>query len=143
MPGAVVVKSLDWAAPPTVTGLVEENTSTVQAGSLNRRNVTVPVGVNALMRLALSWTTVPTAPPGEAATSMAGLRLAMTMVKVWQAGAATLLLAQTVVGPKVPAAPAVPVTKPCGVSCRPGGRAPAVTEKIGSGLKPLTANWWR
>ncbi len=38
------VKSPDVAEPSGDTGVVELNTSAVHAGSLNSRNVTVPVG---------------------------------------------------------------------------------------------------
>ena len=92
--------------------------------------------------LAVSRTVVPTGPPGDAAGRIAGVRLATVMVKVWHAGVATPLLAQTVVGPKVPAASGAPLTKPCGLSVNPGGRAPPVTEKVGSGVWGVAWNWW-
>ena len=58
----------------------------------------------------------------------------MVMVKVWQAGADTMLFAQTVVGPNVPAESAWPVTNPAGLRTRPGGRAPLITVNTGLGV---------
>ncbi len=80
-------------------------------------------------------TGVPTGPPGEAEARRLGARLAMTMVKVWQAP----LLAHTVVGPYVPAALGAPVRNPWGVSVTPGGSVPLVTENVASGV--LVVNW--
>lgn len=88
-------------------------------------------------------TVVPTAPPGDGEARRLGLCRAMVMVNVWQAGVATPLVAHTVVGPKVPAASGEPVRKPSGARLSPGGRAPVVTEKVGSGVWGLDANWWR
>lgn len=79
-------------------------------------------------------TGVPTGPPGDAALSRPGTRLAMVMVNVWQSVGDTMLLAQTVVGPKVPAASGTPVTNPTGLTTRPGGRAPLVTTNTAAGL---------
>ena len=67
----------------------------------------------------------------------------MVMVNVWQAGVPTPLLAHTVVGPYVPAWVAVPVMNPWGVSDSPGGSAPAVTENVGDGVRPVAVNWCR
>ncbi|MGH9265791.1 MAG: hypothetical protein ACRD1D_13970 [Acidimicrobiales bacterium] len=88
-------------------------------------------------------TAVPTAPPGDGEARRLGVWRAMMMVNVWQAGVPTPLLAQTVVGPKVPAASAVPVRKPSGLRLTPGGSAPLVTENVGSGVWGLDVNWWR
>ena len=136
------MKSSDTATPGTVTTAVDENTCSVHAGSPNRRNVTDPVGRNAPTRVATSRTGMPSVPPGDGAASMAAIRLAMTMVKVWQAGGATRLLPQTVVGPNVPAAMGTPVRNPSAESTTPGGRPPFVTEKTGSGVV-RAVNWWR
>ena len=132
-------KSDEVAEPPVVRTLVDENTSLVQAASLNRRNVTLPVGTKPPTRLTVFRTGVPTGPPGEGSVRRPGVRLWMVMVKVWQAP----LLAHTVVGPYVPAALGVPERKPSGLSDRPGGRVPLVTEKVGVGVWGLAWNWWR
>ena len=66
--------------------LVDENTSTLHAGSLNSRNVTRPVGRKAPTKVAVSRTGNPTGPPAEGEARMAGTRLAMVIVNVWQAG---------------------------------------------------------
>ncbi len=71
---------------------------------------------------------------------MVGSRLRIVIVKVWHAGAVTPLLAQTVVGPYDPAVVGAPLRKPWGVSVSPGGRAPFVTENVGSGEKPMAVN---
>ena len=94
------------------------------------------------MRLAVSRTAVPTGPPGDAAARTSGDRLAMTMVKVWQAGVTWPLVAQTVVGPNVPARLGVPVTKPAALSVSPVGSVPAVTENVGAGSSAEIWNWW-
>ena len=98
MPGAVGTKSPDVAAPAD-RGVVDVNTSSVHAASLNRRKVTVPVGTWPPTRLAVPRTGVPTGPPGDAAARISGDCLPTVMVKVWQACGAAPLLAQTVVGP--------------------------------------------
>jgi hypothetical protein len=128
VPGAVGVKSLEVATPLASTGLVDENTSLVQARSLNSRNVTVPDGIPAPARLAMSRTAVPTGPPGEGSARMMTDRRATEMVKVWQAVGATPLLAQTVVGPNVPAWLGDPARMPFVPRVRPGGSDPLVTE---------------
>ncbi len=143
MPGATGTTSLDVAAPKMSTGLTDEKTSTWQAGSLNRRKVTVPVEANAPTSAAWARTGVPTGPPGEEETSRPGARLAMVMVKVWQAGGDTRLFPQTVVGPKVPAESGTPVTNPVGPRIRPGGRAPLVTRNTAAGAGAEDWNRWR
>ena len=85
---------------------------------------------------------MPTGPPDEAAASTPGVRLAMVMVNVWQAGGATPLVPHTVVGPKVPAMVGVPVMKPVDARDSPGGSAPLVTENVAAGVSGLVANWW-
>jgi hypothetical protein len=129
--------------PSAATALVDVNTSPVQPGSPNSRKVTVPVGMKAPTRLAVSRTAVPTGPPGDAAASSPGVRLAMTIVNVWHAGGPSTLLPHTVVGPKDPAADAVPVTKPSGRRLSPGGRDPLVIEKVGCGVCGVAVNLWR
>jgi hypothetical protein len=99
VPGPPGATSVDWAAPPAVTTLVEAKTCWVQAASLNRRKVTEPVGVKAPTRVAESWTRVPGGPPAEGEARMPGVRLLMVMVKVWHTGGLTPSLAHTVVGP--------------------------------------------
>lgn len=81
------------------TTLVEEKTSVVHPASLKSRKVTLPVGARSPVNVTESRTAVPTGPPGDAVATTLGERLAMTMVNVWQPGACTPLLAQTVVGP--------------------------------------------
>jgi hypothetical protein len=76
----------------------------------------------------LSRTGVPTGPPGEAEARMPGMRFWTTRVNVWHAWGSTPLLAQTVVGPKLPAEDVEPVRNPSGLRLRPGGRVPLVTE---------------
>jgi hypothetical protein len=93
------VTSVDCAAPPAVTALVDVKTWLVQAASLYRRKVTMPVGETAPTRAAESWTGVPAGPPADAEARIAGARLVTAMVKVWQAEGSTPSLAQTVVGP--------------------------------------------
>jgi hypothetical protein len=70
----VGVKSVDVAAA-RLSPLVEVNTSTVHAESLNNLKVTDPVGEVAPTRLAVSRTGVPTTPPGDGAARMPGHRL--------------------------------------------------------------------
>jgi hypothetical protein len=137
------VTSPDVAAPRASTGLVEENTSFLQAASPNSRNVTEPVGTNAPTRVAVSPTAVPTGPPGEGAARIEGARLPIVIVNVWQAVGASSLTTHTVVGPKVPATSGAPVMNPTSDRRTPGGRAPAVTEYVVSTLGGLTENWWR
>lgn len=136
------VKSSDVAEPDAVTGLVDVKTWLVQAASLNRRKVTEPVGSTAPTRLAVSRTGVPTGPPGEGAARRLGVRRSTVMVKVWHA-VVVPLVAQTVVGPNVPAAVGTPVRKPVELRLSPGGSEPLVTEKVGSGVIGLAWNWWR
>jgi hypothetical protein len=113
----------------------------VQLASLNRRKVIVPVGTRAPTSDAVLRTGVPTGPPADAETRMVGDRRLTRMVKVWQRGAVVALLAQTVIGPKLPAAVGEPVRNPVGARVSPGGRAPAVTEYTRSGVDAV--NWWR
>jgi hypothetical protein len=68
--------------------------------------------------------------------------LRMVMVNVWQAGGLTPLLAQTVVGPNVPAMVAPPARMPASFMVSPGGSAPLVTAKVGAGSWGLDVNWW-
>ncbi len=119
--------SLDVATPLASTTLVEENTSVVQAASLNSRNVTLPVGGSSPRKVSVSRTGVPTGPPADGVATTEGARRSITMVKVWHAGPTWLLPAHTVVGPKVPAWLGVPTRMPDGEKLRPGGMAPAVT----------------
>ena len=65
------------------------------------------------------------------------------MMKVWQAGGFTPLLAQTVIGPYMPAALAAPATLPALFIVSPGGSEPLVTEKVGVGFCGDELNWWR
>jgi hypothetical protein len=140
VPGAVGTKSLDVAEPPTWTTFWDMNTWLVQLASLNSRKVIVPVGTRPPTSDAVLRTGVPTGPPADAETRMVGERRLMTMVKVWQRGAVVALLAQTVVGPKVPATVGEPVRNPVGARVSPGGRVPAVTENTRSGVDAV--NWW-
>ena len=137
------MKSSDVADPATVTTLVDENLCILHAGSLNSRNTTGPVGRTPPTRKAVSRTGVPTGPPDEGAARMPGTRFMTTMVNVWHAGGPSSLVPQTVVGPKVPAPSGTPVTNPTGERVTPGGRAPAVTENVVSGIGGLTVNRWR
>jgi hypothetical protein len=125
------------------TTLVEEKTSLVHVSSLYRRKVMVPVGRLANTRLPTSRTGMPTTPPGDAVAKMAGARFRTVMVKVWQAGVDTPLLAQTVVGPKVPAIVGTPARLPDGASSSPGGSSPEVTAKEAGGVCGVEANWCR
>ena len=122
------MKSLEVAVPSTATGLMEEKTSVVQAGSLKSRKVMVPVLAPGPNREAVSRTGVPTGPPADGWARTSGLALRMTTVNVWQAGGETPSVAHTVVGPKVPAWVGRPFTIPEGPMRTPGGRAPLVTE---------------
>ena len=61
--------------------LVEVNTWVLQLVSLNRRKVTVPVGLKPPDNVAVSRTGAPTRFPGEATVEMVGDALAT--VKVW------------------------------------------------------------
>ena len=70
-----------------------------------------------------------------------GARFAKVMVKVWQVSAVTPLLAQTVVGPKVPAIMPTPAMMPPVFMVFPGGRAPLVTEKVACGVDGVEVNW--
>ena len=121
--------------------MVEENTSTVQSTSLYRRKVTLPVGTKAKTRLAESRTAVPTGPPGDGDAKIEGARFSTVMVKVWHAAAA-LLLAQTVIGPNVPAAVGAPARMPPGPMVTPGGSAPLVTAYVAGGFRRVEVNWW-
>lgn len=141
MPGALGAKSSDVAVWRVVTTLADENTSFVHAGSLNSLNTTVPAATRAPKRVAVSRTTVPTGPPGDALPRRMGLALRMTMVKVWHAGVATPLLAQTVVGPKVPAVVGSPITIPFGLKVNPGGSEPLVTANVAAGSTVVLLNW--
>ncbi len=124
MPGSVGLKSSDVADPSTATAFTDVNTATVHPGSRNNRKVIDPPGRKAPTRLAVSRTGVPTGPPGEGEARMAATRLRTAIVNVWQAGGKSGLVAQTVVGPNVPAAVGAPARNPCGVRTIPGGRAP-------------------
>ena len=136
------MKSVEVATPSTLIGLVEENTSAVQAASLKSRNVTLPVGNGASPRkVAVSRTAVPTGPPGDAVATKDGGRFWITMVNVWHACGCSPLEAQTVVGPKVPAWVGTPTRMPDGAMVRPVGRDPLVTENVGAGER-LLVNWW-
>jgi len=98
VPGAVTVKGSD--VDVAVTGssaLVEENTSTVHAGSLNSSNVTVPVARTPNVREAVSRSWAPTtAARGSALVAMTGLALSTVTCSRGSAhkvGPAGLLLA--------------------------------------------------
>ncbi len=126
-------KSPEVATPTVLTMPGDVKTRAVQARSLYRLKVTVPVGRTPPMMVAISRTAVPTGPPGEAAARMATVRLRMVIVNVWQAGVETPFEAHTVVGPNVPAARGEPVRKPAGLTLSPGGTAPLVTAKVSGG----------
>lgn len=123
--------------------MVEEKTSLVQAASLESRKVMVPVAICWLPTAAVLRTAVPSGPPADGWEKMIGVNLRITTVKVWQAGAWTLLLAHTVVGPKVPAAVGTPNMLPWASMITPGGTGPEVTEYVGAGDSPVLVNWWR
>jgi hypothetical protein len=103
--------------------------------------VTVPVGPCWLPTVAVFETAVPSGPPAEGWEKTMGMNLRMLMVKVWQAGAWTPLLAHTVVGPKLPAAVGTPNTLPWASMMTPGGTWPAVTAYVGAGENALLVNW--
>lgn len=138
----VGTNSLEVATPSALTTLVDEKTSLVQAASLKRRKVTLPVGAKSPRRVAVSWTAVPTGPPGDGVATMEVCRFSITMVNVWHTDACTPLLAHTVVGPNVPAWFGMPVRMPPGVRVRPGGRGPLVTENVAAGSGRSVTNWW-
>lgn len=52
------------------------------------------------------------------------------------------MLAQTVIGPKVPAEMGAPASRPAAEIVSPGGRVPLVTENVGAGDWTLDVNWW-
>ena len=110
------------------TTRTDEKTAVVQAGSLKSVKVMVPVLSPGPNSNAESRTVVPTGPPAEGEARIRGLALTIVTVKVWHTGAATPLVAHTVVGPNVPAWVGRPVTSPEGPRRTPGGRAPLVTE---------------
>jgi hypothetical protein len=130
-------------ATPALRALVEVNTCTVQDGSLWSRKVTVPVGVCWLPTEAVLRTAVPTGPPAEGWEKTSGVTLAITMVKVWHAGSRMPSLAQTVVGPNVPAVVGTPKSSPPGSSNTPPGRVPEVREYVGGVGNPVAENRWR
>ena len=57
------------------SGVVEENTSVAQLASLKSRKVTLPVGLNPPVNVAVSRSAVPGGPPADAMVEIAGLAL--------------------------------------------------------------------
>ena len=72
MPGTAGAKLPEVAEPPA-TAFVEVKTWAVQVALLNRRKVTVPVGLAPPATVAVSVSAVPTGPPAEAWVEMVGV----------------------------------------------------------------------
>ena len=87
------MKLLEVAVVPE-RAFVEVNTSLVHVAFENSRKVTVPVGLNPPLTVAVSVTAVPIGPPGEAMVEMVGLALVMVTdsLGAWHGEAAGLLL---------------------------------------------------
>ena len=88
----------------------------------------MPVGICWLPIVVVLRTGVPRGPPWVGWETRRGVSLRITTVKVWHAGGWALLLAHTVVGPKVPAVVGTPNRFPWASMMTPGGNGPDVTE---------------